>query len=168
MPLKTLDPITITIIVGFVFNFGVFIIAGYLICRLEQIVRPKSNRRIGMQAKMSISDDEWDKLITFSDWAALAYTGFTNITAVFPLLGILGTVFALMKSSGAENLSANFSTALTTTFLGLICAIFYKLLDSAISSKLDRALDEADYLIHKHDEEKREPYAAQAGEKYHH
>lgn len=165
---KLFDPISIFIYAFSIANIFMYRRAKNSIDRLNEIVHPKNDRRIGMQTKMSISADELDNLINLSDDAASKYTWFVNITAIFPLLGILGTVLALMNSSGTENLSANFSMALWTTFLGLVCAIICKLFDSGISSKLDRALDEADYLIHKHDEEKRELYAAQADAEYCH
>ncbi|MCM1164421.1 MAG: hypothetical protein NC401_00245 [Ruminococcus sp.] len=44
-----------------------------------------------------------------------------------------------------------------TTFQGLVCAIGFKIADSFITARLDRALDEADYLVHEHDKEKRVP-----------
>lgn len=158
------DPITLGIIVLGFANLFVYGAAYVKIKNLDRIVHPQSDRRIGMQASMSITDDDCAKLNTCSNIAAFLYTLFANIIAIFPLLGIFGTVWALMKSSGANDLSVNFSMALNTTAAGLVAAIIFKILDSFISSKLDRALDEADYLIHEHDAEKRKRYAAQTEE----
>ena len=158
----SLDVITLFIVLMSAFNAIIYVKAFIKIKRLDEIVHPKSDRRVGMQANMAITDDDCAELSKSSDSAARSYTLFTNITAMFPLLGIFGTVVSLMKSSGSDDLSANFSMALMTTAAGLIAAMIFKLLDSFISSTLDRALDEADYLIHEHDEEKRKKYAAQA------
>lgn len=162
----SVDPITLGIIGVGVANLFVYTIACFKIKNLDEIVHPKNDRRIGMQASMSITDDDCAKLNSCSNIAAFFYTLFANIIAIFPLLGIFGTVWALMKSSGANDLSVNFSMALDTTAAGLVAAMIFKVLDSFISSKLDRALDEADYLIHEHDAEKRKRYAAQTEEGY--
>lgn len=164
----SLDAITLFIIFMAAFNVVVYVKAFVKIKHLDEIVHPKSDRRVGMQVNLAITDDDCAKLSDFSGSAARSYTLFTNITAIFPLLGIFGTVMSLLKSSNADDLPANFLMALTTTAAGLIAAMIFKFLDSFISSTLDRALDEADYLIHEHDEEKRKRYAAQteAGHRY--
>lgn len=145
---------TVIVIVG-ALNLVVFFLLKNMIKRLENIVYPKSDRRNEVQARLEITDKEIKRLNDISENASFRYTLFSNITAIFPLLGIFGTVYSLMQLSDAANISANFMSALKTTFWGLIFAIGYKLLDAFVVSKLDRALDEADYLIHKHDEEKR-------------
>lgn len=149
------DIICIIIFIVGLLNLAIFFWLKNKIKRLENIVYPKSDRRNELQVSLRISDKEIKKLNDYSESASFWYTLFSNITAVFPLLGIFGTVWALMQMSDTENLSSNFMSALKTTFWGLIFAILYKLFDAFVTSKLDRALDEADYLIHKHDEEKR-------------
>ena len=150
------EVITVVIILLFAFNIAVFYFAIRTVSRLESIVRPKNDRRVGISAELSISDEESRALLECSGRASGIYALFTNITAVFPLLGILGTVASLMRLSGTDNLSENFSSALVTTFAGLVAAIIFKIMDSFITARLDSALDEADYLIHEHDKEKRE------------
>lgn len=151
------DFISIVILITCVVNVLVYLAVLKNISRLENTVRPKSDRRNGVMAQLALTDSESSELADCSGRAAGAYALFTNITAVFPLLGILGTVTSLMRLSGADNLSENFMSALATTFWGLVCAIGFKIADSFITARLDRALDEADYLIHEHDKEKREP-----------
>lgn len=150
------DVISFVILIGCVLNVLVYLAVMKNIARLENTVRPKSDRRNGVMAELKLSDNESRELADCSGRASGAYSLFTNITAVFPLLGILGTVTSLMRLSGTENLSDNFMSALATTFWGLICAIGFKIADSFITARLDRALDEADYLIHEHDKEKRQ------------
>lgn len=145
---------TVIVIVG-ALNLVVFFLLKNKVKGLENIVYPKSDRRNEVQARLEITDKEIKRLNDISENSSFCYTLFSNITAIFPLLGIFGTVYSLMQLSDVDNISANFMSALKTTFWGLIFAIGYKLLDAFVVSKLDRALDEADYLIHKHDDEKR-------------
>ena len=67
------------------------------------------------------------------------YNIFLSITGIFPLLGILGTILSLLKIitySNAEVMT-NFSSALTSTFWGLIFAIAFKGVNGLISSKIE-------------------------------
>ncbi len=63
------------------------------------------------------------------------YQMFLAITSILPLLGILGTVIALLNTANAdiETLKANFTFALTSTYWGLIGAIVCKVLEGVIS-----------------------------------
>jgi len=51
-----------------------------------------------------------------------------TIISVFPLMGILGTIISLlgMVNLGSEEVLINFTTALTSTFWGLVFAIGFK------------------------------------------
>ena len=61
-----------------------------------------------------------------------------NITGIFPLLGILGTVVSLLGLvSDMNNVAGNFYGALTSTFWGLIFAILFKFLDGIISPEIE-------------------------------
>ncbi|MCR5607631.1 MAG: MotA/TolQ/ExbB proton channel family protein [Lachnospiraceae bacterium] len=67
-----------------------------------------------------------------------AYSMYINITSIFPLLGILGTVLSLLKmAEDMSNVQLNFFGALTSTFWGLIFAILYKLVDGRLASVID-------------------------------
>ncbi|MDE6777473.1 MAG: MotA/TolQ/ExbB proton channel family protein, partial [Oscillospiraceae bacterium] len=66
------------------------------------------------------------------------YSLFVNAIAIFPLLGMLGTVFALLKlSSGSDMLINNFYGALTSTWWGLVFAVIFKILDAFVSAKVE-------------------------------
>ena len=67
------------------------------------------------------------------------YAVFVNVTAIFPLLGILGTVVSLLPMvADLSNMQMNFFSALTSTFWGLVFAIVFKLLDGIVlSAKVD-------------------------------
>ena len=66
------------------------------------------------------------------------YAVFSNLTAIFPLLGILGTVVSLLPMvANIANMQQNFFAALTSTFWGLVFAIIFKLLDGFLSARLE-------------------------------
>ena len=66
------------------------------------------------------------------------YSLFVNLTGIFPLLGILGTVISLLGMVGdMTNVQDNFYGALTSTFWGLVFAIIFKFLDGIISAKIE-------------------------------
>lgn len=153
--------ITPAIMVFAILTFIVWIWLFNNIRALGNIVFPSGDRRFGSSYE-KITDDDLKALSKVSDRATFAYTLFANFAAIFPLLGIFGTVCSLIRLSGTDDSLASFSIALDTTVWGLLFAIGFKVLDSFVSSKLDRALDAADYLIHEDDREKRMKYAAQA------
>lgn len=66
------------------------------------------------------------------------YSVFVNLTGIFPLLGILGTVTSLLNLvADTSDITGNFYGALTSTFWGLIFAIVFKFLDGIISAKIE-------------------------------
>ena len=63
----------------------------------------------------------------------------SQLIPLFPLLGILGTVMGLMGQLAAGDISTMFhslSGALNTTFVGLVCAIVLKLIDTLLPGKV--------------------------------
>ena len=76
------------------------------------------------------------------------YSMFANLTGIFPLLGILGTVVSLIPMvQDMANMQGSFFVALTSTLWGLIFAIFFKVLDATLSPRIEgnnRGID--DYL----------------------
>lgn len=78
------------------------------------------------------------KIIALRQKTTRRYTLYINITAIFPLMGILGTVLSLITiAQDMTNIQANFFAALTSTFWGLIFAIIYKMLDGVLASKIE-------------------------------
>ena len=66
------------------------------------------------------------------------YSLFANITSIFPLLGILGTVVSLLPMvSNLSDMQTNFFAALTSTFWGLVFANLFKFLDGFLASRMD-------------------------------
>lgn len=78
----------------------------------------------------------------------------TNIS-IFPLLGMFGTVSALLSldlSSGdMSNLKANFFAALTSTAWGIVFSVVFKILYSFIVDYIEEQLDDAAELTNADD-----------------
>ena len=71
------------------------------------------------------------------------YSMYFNITSIFPLMGILGTVISLigMVNRSSEQVQQNFLLALTSTLWGIIFAIVFKAVNGYLASVIDN-LDE--------------------------
>ena len=84
-------------------------------------------------------------MIVFVPSSESLYSVFVNVTAIFPLLGILGTVVSLLPMvADMADMQTNFFAALTSTFWGLVFAILFKLLDGFLSARMednDKAVD---------------------------
>jgi len=67
------------------------------------------------------------------------YSMFITLSGVFPFMGILGTVIALIPLvQYMDNMQQNFYVALTSTLWGLVFAIIFRILDGVLSPKIDR------------------------------
>ena len=79
-----------------------------------------------------------EELVKLREEAESLYALFSNLTAIFPLLGILGTVISLLPMvADMGNLENNFFAALTSTFWGLVFAIAFKLCDAFLSARME-------------------------------
>ena len=97
--------------------------------RLYDVLHPTA------KAKNSLNEA---KVVDMRRSVTSAYAMYINITAIFPLLGILGTVMSLLNmAQDMSNVQTNFFSALTSTFWGLIFAIFYKLIDSTPAALIE-------------------------------
>ena len=67
------------------------------------------------------------------------YVIYENLTAIFPLLGLLGTVVSLlpMVADMGEIVTGLFFSALTSTMWGIIFAIVFKALNGYLSSGIE-------------------------------
>ncbi len=79
---------------------------------------------------------------------------YISITSIFPLLGILGTVIALLSVGdfSANLINLNFGKALTSTFWGLIWAIFFKSLEGFFASTIQQNEENIKLLLHRIDQ----------------
>jgi chemotaxis protein MotA len=86
----------------------------------------------------AVRDLDEEEIVTLRKSSEAFYTVFANITSIFPLLGILGTVISLMPMvADMADMSRNFFAALTSTFWGLVFAIIFKLLDGFLVSRIE-------------------------------
>lgn len=71
------------------------------------------------------------------------YGAFTTIISVFPLLGMIGTVYSLLRLDMTDttggNITDNFWVALTSTFWGAIFGVIFKLLDCSLNPLIEDA-----------------------------
>ena len=81
------------------------------------------------------------------------YHVFNAIITIFPLMGILGTVLALLGliDFSSQDIITNFTAALTSTFWGLICAIIFRFLDSKLSATIQSNHESLNLLINRID-----------------
>lgn len=70
------------------------------------------------------------------------YGFFVNLVSIFPLLGMIGTVLALLSldlSADNGSITSNFFGALTSTFWGAVFGTVFKIADSAVSTRIEMA-----------------------------
>lgn len=90
------------------------------------------------EADKDISGLRETDVVTMRNNMGRLYSIYVNLTGIFPLLGILGTVVSLLGLvSDTGNITGNFYGALTSTFWGLIFAIIFKFLDGVTSAKIE-------------------------------
>lgn len=90
------------------------------------------------EADNDISGLRETDIVTMRNNMGKLYSIFVNLTGIFPLLGILGTVISLLGLvSDTTDITGNFYGALTSTFWGLVFAIIFKFLDGIISAKIE-------------------------------
>lgn len=90
------------------------------------------------EAINDISELRETDIVNMRKQTSSLYSVFVNLTGIFPLLGILGTVTSLLNLvADTSDITGNFYGALTSTFWGLIFAIIFKFLDGVISAKIE-------------------------------
>ncbi|MBR5371017.1 MAG: MotA/TolQ/ExbB proton channel family protein [Oscillospiraceae bacterium] len=82
------------------------------------------------------------------------YTVLLALISIFPLLGMLGTVLALLNldiTDTGEALQNDFFAALNTTAAGLFCAILFKILNAFHQPSIEMQEERAAQYLEKHD-----------------
>ncbi|MBP5224535.1 MAG: MotA/TolQ/ExbB proton channel family protein [Lachnospiraceae bacterium] len=103
---------------------------------LQFFVPSHSNDHETIPQKFDAKEEE--EIVSLRKKAEALYAVFVNVTAIFPLLGILGTVLSLIPLvSQMAAFETNFFAALTSTFWGLVFAIVFKLLDGFLSARME-------------------------------
>ena len=136
-----------------ILNIYVFWKAKKIVKEGEKFIYPSGNKRFRIKVNIDSNPKEIENLQKEKVRALFWYSLYANLTAIFPLLGILGTVAALIQNSAETNMMDNLMVALNTTLLGIVFAVGFKVIDAAISSKLEEFADDVDDLIRKFDEE---------------
>ena len=87
----------------------------------------------------------------------ISYTLFITLISIFPLLGMFGTVKALLDldmSAETSALQNNFFSALTSTAWGIIFAVAFKVLNSFVQPFIENQIAKAKEEIKKQIESK--------------
>ena len=106
--------------------------------KLHVTVFVPSRRRDPESVARAIRDIDEEQVVAMRKRSESLYAVFVNVTSIFPLLGILGTVVSLLPMvSELADMQTNFFAALTSTFWGLVFAIIFKLLDGFLSSRME-------------------------------
>lgn len=142
-----------SIIAMAVINFIVFCVAIIVIKMSVGMLKPRIDKVNGVDVPMEWSRKEIAKLKNMRKYSVIIYAVYANFTAIFPLLGILGTVAALVKSSDAT-MADDFMVALSTTLLGVFFAIIFKVIDAVLSGPLDIFIEDADHVIRENEEKR--------------
>lgn len=104
---------------------------------LRIVIRKANPTKVSSKSKTAGHEDQ---LLKMQEHMNVGYSFFANFTACFPLLGMLGTVKALIGIAG--NMSKTdipidqFFSALNTTLAGLIGAIIFKAVFDSILSPM--------------------------------
>ena len=89
------------------------------------------------------------ELLKYREAMNKRYALYSNLTTMFPLMGMLGTVVSLIpmvNSIGTETTGLFFS-ALTSTFWGIVFALVFKLLDASVSYKIEDNEKHMEYMF---------------------
>ena len=112
--------------------------ANALYRKLHMIVFVPSRRSDPESVSRAIRNIDEEQVVAMRKRSESLYSVFVNVTAIFPLLGILGTVVSLLPMvSELADMQTNFFAALTSPFWGLVFAILFKLLDGFLSSRME-------------------------------
>lgn len=152
------------IILFAVINAAVWGVEKFWLVRASRLLITKNDLVNGVMGKKSLTNEDIQKLKFTRKWLVMIYTFYANITAIFPLLGILGTVAALISYTG-ETIMDNFMVALGTTLAGVACAIIFKCADAFISGPLDLCVEDYDSVIKEYENQNRSNMVQLTGEK---
>ncbi len=112
-------------------------------------------RYYNKKTKKEINKFEQEKNISYTthvyNWLTASYTLFITAISIFPLLGMFGTVKALLELdlSNINNTKNNFFDALTSTTWGIIFSIGFKIVNAFISTSVENNIQKLADLIKK-------------------
>lgn len=148
----------IMILIWAILTLGVMIFTGVCTYKLWKSLHT-IERKANPEGKQKTADDE-NRILRKQLWMNIAHTCYANFTAIFPLWGMLGTVWALIGLAGRMNEAGadveQFFNALTSTAWGIIFAIGFKCIDSVISVYVDANNKEVDTLLDRNSSHRKE------------
>lgn len=111
---------------------------------LQKILLPKGNLAQGQRGVQSMFDhftyylnqEGEQRIIDQRQVMNQLYILFLNVTAIFPLMGLLGTVVSLIPMVGTNDTNL-FMMALTSTFWGIVFAIIFKLANGQLQALVE-------------------------------
>jgi len=142
----------IIFIIGLVNGFILYITNIKLKYFREAIYRPNdlAARKKNEEIIDKVTKEDLNKIKKARAEANGYYSIFANVIAIFPLLGLLGTVISLINVAGDgsfENTQYSFMLSLTSTLWGMIFAILYKICDARISPEVEMLNSDAKRAI---------------------
>lgn len=112
--------------------------------QLFNILIPRGNVALGKENQKSMNkhyelyfdSDGEQEILQKRQKSNSLYVLFTNVCAIFPLMGLLGTVISLIPMVGELDTSL-FFMALTSTFWGIVFAIIFKALNGYLQARVE-------------------------------
>lgn len=133
---------TLFIVITAVINAAIWGYLFYNIKITKQMIYPDSSRKFKCMAELRLDNKALNELDMMKKKIVTGYSFYANITAIFPLLGILGTVASLITISQEADMMDNLMVALDTTLLGVFFAIVFKAVDGVLSGPIDSISDD--------------------------
>lgn len=133
-------------VILFIINLVAFVVLVLLKMIVYKLIHPTGDMRFNVPADMHLTKKRLQILSISKGGLIFGYTLYANLTAIFPLLGILGTVAALVTYESSEDMMKNLTIALATTLAGVFFAIIFKFLDSFIAGGIDILVGQIDYM----------------------
>lgn len=142
------------IIILALINVCLFFRIYLMVKKVQDMFHPSSDKQFNVNPCMEWDNRQISELSSKRKKLVSSYTLYANFTAIFPLLGILGTVAALVTYT-SETMMDSFMVALGTTLFGVFFAILFKGIDSFISGPIDILVDDINDIIRRFDKEMR-------------
>ncbi len=140
-----------------IFNAGIFLRSLRLTRKLRKVLNPKGYlpggwhdyRKISAYYHKYLKPEGEQELLERYRKVLSSYSLFENISAIFPLLGILGTVISLipMVNNIGEIETNLFFAALTSTFWGIVFAIIYKSGNGLLQAEIEILSDQVNLYV---------------------